>query len=278
MSFRYRASDIGLGVAIAAMVLLVAWQAYVFAPPFELMRAWQLRWLGLYFPGFSVLLALVLVALLGSGAIWLAQRGEGARLSPEARALAGARRLYLILALVTAGLGVALIVALAPLMRLPADDKAPTRVDARAPGLGQGPAVLVGRLVPGKAFVFDRALGPSRRQAQLVAVAPGADGKIRYLVELPQGVTRDNRLEHRGLLVPNALPSDALMAFEEAGQPVARPYAVLFLTSASASWASSTFVVQLALLTLVALVATIFQYQVARRLAAPPRMPASGIG
>jgi hypothetical protein len=269
----YRASDITLAALAAAGVIVVAWQAYRFAAPFGLLRDWQLGWFGQYFPGLSVLVLLALVAVVAGLAPLVTSRKRAALMDGE-RARRRARQLYLVLAFVTAAFAAGLVAALVPLLTMPNDRAPAVRVDARAAGLAQGPATLVGRIVPGKAIVFRRTVGLATRRVQFVAVERGAGAtKARYLIEVPTATAGDNRTEHRGLLVQNALPADAILALEESGQPVARPYAVLFMTAASASWAASAFVVQLGLLTLVSLAATIIQRGIARRLAAPPRLP-----
>ncbi len=231
---------------------------------------WQFATFERYFPVLTYLLFVILFSipvLIYSIYRW---RQDKKTVRPEDRnggkALAASTRMMRSLFSISAGLGLATLIAIIVTATLPEAQGSAQRIvvgSSASLSPAEGPATLVGNISLKTTAGFGQDMTLLGRQSYFAPVlATVGDAKVvRYFIEVERLGEKPERFRpiEEGVLRRNALPGELIGLYRDAKMTVGQPHFVLFKSQDGMRWRHLAVVVQLALLTLLCLLFALLQ-------------------
>lgn len=265
----------GIWIAIVSIVLL--WQATTYSGVMAIISEWQYNNFGLQYPTFNYVFLVFLLGLPGY-LIFLHRRSrEGGRAGMVFRSAEAFMRGLFGFAI---GYGVAAVAALLALAMAPSGGGTLQQIAVGQSQVAlphEGATELRGAIIYERTAAFDRDLFVVERHTRFAPmVAPGSNTvELRYFVQMPpvDKRSREGTSVMRGILQRNGLPGEIVRLFRYAGYQLDEPHFVLFGDVWDLRWPYLSTAAQLALGSVLSLLAGLWQRRRIGRLRETGRTP-----
>lgn len=269
---RWTKLAVGIALGWIALVLIIAIvQSATYTGFVAALNEWQFDHLGQSFPAMTFLLLLALFALPGLLLLGYAIRrvniAHGMR--PDALVIQRSTRMMHVLTALAILLGIATLIILVQLARLPDGDGSARRIEVGAilggapvPALSEGATRLVGQYRYDRTATFRQNVLVARRDYRFVPVQPAAarpTSTVTVFAETSQlpDIRQARAEEHVGVLRRGGLPPAVAHLYRDAGFRIAPDAYVLYPDRQALTWPYIAGSAQLAIIVLLLAIAAL---------------------